>query len=281
MRKTDVVFINLSQNGIKKLAPVLAYLSRCFGKKVVIRPFGSSLKSIYQSLSGREKLRFSKYIIGADILFVQTKELQFFFKSLGKRVLQLKTSRPMPDKGIIKSLKSFNKRFVYLGQIREDKGLNELIACRNEIKENYTIDVFGPIEDSKFLFLTDKNYYKGLLKTREELLNTLSTYDVLVLPTYYEGEGYPGVIVEAYSLGLPVITTDWKSIPEIVIPGKTGILVKPRSASDLKQAIMNISEPVYNEMSQFALNYYTEHFEMNRVMTKMLDEINGLFNNNL
>ena len=60
-------------------------------------------------------------------------------------------------------------------------------------------------------------------------------YDVLVLPTFWKGEGYPGVIIEAFSVGLPVVATNLPGISEM-IDSQSGILVPPHSASTLAKA---------------------------------------------
>jgi glycosyltransferase involved in cell wall biosynthesis len=76
---------------------------------------------------------------------------------------------------------------------------------------------------------------------RDELATILSKHDILILPTFYPGEGYPGVIIEAFSVGLPVISTNWKNIPEIVNEGN-GLLVPVRDSRSLGRAIQSIGE---------------------------------------
>lgn len=67
----------------------------------------------------------------------------------------------------------------------------------------------------------------------------MGNYDALLLPTYWEGEGHPGVILEAYCAGIPVIATRWGGIPEIVT-SETGILVEPRDVEGLARAMRQI-----------------------------------------
>jgi glycosyltransferase involved in cell wall biosynthesis len=67
-------------------------------------------------------------------------------------------------------------------------------------------------------------------------VSTMAQYDALLLPTYHEGEGYPGVVLEAFRAGLPVICTRWQALPEIV-DDTCGILVEPRSAEELRDAM--------------------------------------------
>ena len=65
----------------------------------------------------------------------------------------------------------------------------------------------------------------------------MSEHDALVLPTYFEGEGIPGVIVEALQSGLPVISIKWRSIPGIIQDEKNGLLVEPRDSDSLGHAM--------------------------------------------
>ncbi len=67
----------------------------------------------------------------------------------------------------------------------------------------------------------------------------MQKYDALLLPTYYEGEGYPGVILEVYCAGVPAIATRWRAIPEIV-DGSSEILVDPKNAAQLVQAMQTL-----------------------------------------
>jgi glycosyltransferase involved in cell wall biosynthesis len=88
----------------------------------------------------------------------------------------------------------------------------------------------------------------------EKVQQTLSKYDVLLLPTFYAGEGYPGAIIEAYSCGIPVIATAWRSIPEIVHKN-SGILIPPHSSAALANAIDRLSDDaaLYRSLSNGAL----------------------------
>ena len=76
---------------------------------------------------------------------------------------------------------------------------------------------------------------------QEEVPDALARHDVLVLPTYWEVEGYPGIVLEALQCGLPVIATTWRSVPEVVEHGKSGLLVPPRSAAAVRTAIERVT----------------------------------------
>lgn len=84
-----------------------------------------------------------------------------------------------------------------------------------------------------------------------------------------EREGLPMAIVEAMSVGLPVITTPVGGIPDAVIHGKTGLLIS-RAASSLAAAICSLSDDreKLNEMGTQALKRFQTEFLIDRVVYK-------------
>lgn len=69
-----------------------------------------------------------------------------------------------------------------------------------------------------------------------DLANLYSGAAAFVFPSLYEGFGMPPL--EAYSCGTPVISSNASSLPEVI--GDAGILVNPKSAEDLKEAIKKL-----------------------------------------
>lgn len=67
----------------------------------------------------------------------------------------------------------------------------------------------------------------------------LADTDLMVLPSYYR-EGTPRSLLEAAASGLPIITTDSVGCREVVEPGVNGLLVSPRDATALADAIRHL-----------------------------------------
>jgi glycosyltransferase involved in cell wall biosynthesis len=66
----------------------------------------------------------------------------------------------------------------------------------------------------------------------EKIDELLLSSDVFVLPTY--SEGFPNSILEALAKGLPIISTPVGGIPDSVIDGLNGFLIKSGDVSELK-----------------------------------------------
>ena len=70
---------------------------------------------------------------------------------------------------------------------------------------------------------------------RGDILDILPAFDVFALPSRYEG--LPTAIVEAMICGVPVVATAVNAVPDLVVPGETGLLVPPRLPALLAAAM--------------------------------------------
>jgi glycosyltransferase involved in cell wall biosynthesis len=85
--------------------------------------------------------------------------------------------------------------------------------------------------------------------------------DCFCFPTYYYAESFPLVLVEAMAFGLPVITTRWRSIPELLPHGYPGFVDarSPGQVADQIQACL-VCGATGEDLRQIFLNHFTlEH----------------------
>jgi glycosyltransferase involved in cell wall biosynthesis len=73
---------------------------------------------------------------------------------------------------------------------------------------------------------------------RADVFDILPAFDVFVLPSRYEG--LPTAVVEAMVCGVPVIATAVNAVPDVVIPGETGLLVPPCRPDLMAAAIRHL-----------------------------------------
>lgn len=66
--------------------------------------------------------------------------------------------------------------------------------------------------------------------------------DVLLVPSYYEGFGL--VAVEAMLAGIPVVASDVAGLSEVLMDGKTGLLVEPGEPDELVRATRRLLDDV-------------------------------------
>jgi glycosyltransferase involved in cell wall biosynthesis len=74
--------------------------------------------------------------------------------------------------------------------------------------------------------------------SHHEMPQLVAAADVLVLPSL--NEGLPRVILEAMATGLPVVATSVGGVPELVIDGRTGLLVQPGDEEALADAVCRV-----------------------------------------
>ena len=81
-------------------------------------------------------------------------------------------------------------------------------------------------------------------------------------------------IIEAYSLGVPVIGTKIGGIPEILQDHKTGFLFAPKDVEDLKNVVARASQlnmHDYKAMSDNALRFAADNFDERLHYQKLID----------
>ncbi len=135
---------------------------------------------------------------------------------------------------------------LYLGRITWVKGLHILIKAFAQVKKLYPemkLKLAGPSDEHYEKYLRKLSLKHGLLDSvdfigpiyGEEKINLISLSTILILPSLKEYTG--GVLLEAQALGVPVIATRVGAVPEMMIDGKTGLLVKPNDELELAKAI--------------------------------------------
>ena len=82
------------------------------------------------------------------------------------------------------------------------------------------------------LGLVDRFHFVG---ERRDVADVLPAFDVFVMSSRYEG--LPCALVEAMRCGLPVVATTVNSVPDLVAPGETGLLVPPARPEALACAL--------------------------------------------
>jgi N,N'-diacetylbacillosaminyl-diphospho-undecaprenol alpha-1,3-N-acetylgalactosaminyltransferase len=126
------------------------------------------------------------------------------------------------------------------------KGIVEYFEAARHIKSVHPEVVFllvGPTDPNnssaiprQHLREWDSQGTISYLGRRSDIRELLALSDLVVLPSYY-GEGIPRILLEAASMGKPIVTTDAPGCRDVVEENQTGLLVKPKNVGQLIEAM--------------------------------------------
>lgn len=143
-------------------------------------------------------------------------------------------------------------RFVFLSRIHPDKGFKEIREASEMLDATgyhgqYTIDFYGAkaddfTEEFDAMIAQKENWsYKGYMDlTTDAGYELLSSYDMMLFPTYWRGEGFPGVVLDANIAGVPIIASDWNLNTEVIENNKTGLVIPTHDSSALYEAMKKV-----------------------------------------
>lgn len=271
--QNDIVSFHASTWRLIYFSPLLLMICRLFGRPLVVRAFGGSLDLAYSRCSWWQRLLI-RCLFRSDKVLLQTKHLISHFQREFPRanLAWFPTSRPRSTSLSLEAQRrEEGRRFVFLGHVKPSKGVRTLFAAVKHLRDaHFTLDIYGPLQEgvkySEFK-IDSKIKYKGVIE-HNHAIPLLTNYDALIFPSQDEGEGYPGVILEAYMAGIPVIATRLRSILEIVEDGKNGLLTRPQDSDELAQAMqMLIDDPsllatlkqgAKEQQAKFASDYWNK-----------------------
>lgn len=197
--------------------------------------------------------RISKGVISAkpfrflDNIFVQSPTMVKKLEASGlHNAVFVPNSKPIYNVPSVDHLKGIT-RFVFLSRIQTEKGCDLIINSVRRLNDEgyfdrFTVDFYGFIMPgydimSKIGGMTNIKY-NGLLNLSDyKGYEILSHYDIMLFPTFYSGEGFPGVVIDAYIAGIPLIATDWHFNAEVIEENETGILIPPQDEEALYSAM--------------------------------------------
>lgn len=172
------------------------------------------------------------------------------------------------------------KKFTFIGWVITTKGIAELIKAWREINSelgsNWKLEIIGPYNE-EFIDTFNLQENENIILTGElehsQTLERLSASSAFVLPSYTEG--FPYSVLEAMSLGIPVIATDVGAIPEM-LSGDCGIIIKARDVSELRQAFTKIITENVDELGVNARKKVEKEYDV----SKVVEQYNELWRKN-
>ena len=157
--------------------------------------------------------------------------------------------------------------FLYYGRLSNEKGIKTLINAWKKLDNRYILKIAGDGNLYKELESDIHSYRKKNIellgyKKGEELVELIKKASFIIVPSEcYENN--PMTIIEAYSMGKPVIGSNVGGIPEILDDGKTGFLFEMMNIDHLISTIeraFSLESNEYELLSKTARQFADEHF---------------------
>lgn len=229
------VSLHGTEKDFKYFGPMLMFRKAFGGGTYSLRKFAGNYQEYFKNYNVILKKLIVNVLKQSSANFFETKKLVETFKRFNDTTHWFPNVRPETVSRSLEYNGQGNFKLLYLSQVKESKGILDLITATSDFEGvSLTVagEIFDHIIDPKILPCNTE--YIGEISP-PEVERLMTTHHALVLPTYYAGEGYPGVIIEAFMVGLPVITTCWNAIPEMV--ADSAYIVNPRKPLELRHAI--------------------------------------------
>jgi glycosyltransferase involved in cell wall biosynthesis len=164
----------------------------------------------------------------------------------------------------------------YVGRGDDQKDLPKLFRVFNIIKKNHPNVILIAVGKNleKYALNSDRIIFLGERSNVEEIM---TSFDLLCLTS--KAEGFPNVIGEAMSSGLPCISTDVGDVKNIL--GKTGWIVPTNSTSLFAKYLDNFLKMPEKELKKYgksARELIIKNYDINKIREQYISLYNSILN---
>jgi len=109
----------------------------------------------------------------------------------------------------------------------------------------------------------------------ESSIEVMKSFDLIVIPSVFEG--IPLVLLEAMSIGVPIIASSVGGIPQVIVDGENGILVPPKNPIAIKDAVLALrkSPDFYANIQRNALATIETQYLYEKIIGLYVDVLTG------
>ena len=248
------------------------------------------VKSLNFPLRFLSSLAFSNATLGIEIsesqmhkdIFFPVKRRICISNGLDVPVVEQKPNEQENDK----------KRILFIAGLRSSKGVMDIIGTAEKLRElgaDFVFDVAGAWQEEETrrdfetelssLNLNDHVILHGRV-TGEEKWELYRQAYAFFFPSFYESENFPLVLIEAMAFGLPIVATNWRGIPELVVEDKTGKLCDVGSCEQFSSALNELlnNENRHKEMATLARSRYEKRYTHTAFISAMKNAFESVTN---
>jgi len=170
-------------------------------------------------------------------------------------------------------------RFLFIGRIMKEKGIEEYLKAAEYIADKYSnveFQILGPFEEEKYkkIILNNNNSKIKYLGVSYDVRNEIKEIDCIINPTYHEGMS--NVLLEGAAMAKPLLASNIPGCREIVDNGVNGYLFEPKNETSLIKTIekfLSQNESDRIKMGIASREKVERTFDRNLVIDVYLEEI--------
>jgi len=218
------------------------------------------------------------------VFFQNSHDYNYF---ISKKLVTPEKTRMVPGSGVnlekfkpnVKTKEDDVIRFLFIGRIMKEKGIEEYLEAADYIVSRYPnveFQILGQFEEEKYRDKLVKIDNKKIryLGVSYDVRNEIEKVDCIVNPSYHEGMS--NVLLEGAAMGKPLIASNIPGCKEIVDDGINGFLCERANATSLITAIENflkLTEVQREQMGAASRQKVEKNFERNIVIKSYMEEI--------
>lgn len=274
------IILMLTENGLKVSIPILSFVNIFFHRRLHYVVVGGWLPEFL-----KKHPNLLNNLKSFHLIYVETYNMKMLLERMGlNNVVVMPNCKRLE---IVSKPEHCSKPYALctFSRVMKEKGIEDAVnaviranECLGEVI--YHLDIYGQIDSNQIgwfeeLKRTFPDYIKycGVVKFNQSV-ETLKYYFALLFPTYYEGEGFAGTAIDAFSAGIPVLASDWKYNSEVIKEGINGGLFQAQNVDELTEWLINIAR---NPQSWLAMRNQcisdAHTYKPDNVMKTLLNEI--------
>lgn len=257
------------------------YIANKYNVPVIMNITGIGTSLVSSKLKQLIKYLYKYAGSKSKVVFFQNISNQEFF--ISNKLVDREKTKLIPGSGVNinkfhpmeKEIEENMIKFLFIGRLMKEKGIEEYLAAANEINKKYNnieFQIVGSFEEEKYQNLFNENVkYLGI---SSDVREQIKKADCIVNPSYHEGMS--NVLLEGAAMGKPLLASNIPGCKEIIDYGKNGFLFESQSASALKEAIIKfikLSEKEREEMGSNSRKKVEKEFERQIVVDTYIKEI--------
>jgi glycosyltransferase involved in cell wall biosynthesis len=281
MDRVDIVHLNVAPRGSTWRKQLYATTAHWLRKPVILHLHGSGYDDFYLGLSSRQQARVRRLFSRAAMVVALSSHWRAVVAGFGvdeARIAEIPNGVPAATAKVAQDEAATNDApsVLFLGVVGERKGVDVLLDALAELQRRDVPwraviagngELLTAVARARKLDIANRVSFPGWVD--EAHVDTLlHAADIFVLPS--RAENQPVSIIEAMARAKPVVATGIGAIPDQVIDGSTGILVKPGDVHGLANALeilLNAPE-LRTSYGQAGLRRFEEHYSVAACATR-------------